>query len=87
MPATIPKVHHKICIHKDGKKRWGGGGAPLGQSIKYGAPLAGARRVGLVRIGLISLINLLKETETGLAYSAGPAPAKGARRGSRSAGS
>ena len=34
MPATIPKVHHKICIHEDGKKKWGGGGAPLGQSIK-----------------------------------------------------
>ena len=39
MPATIPKVHHKICIHEDGKKKWGGGGAPLGQSIKSGHPL------------------------------------------------
>ena len=39
MPATIPKVHHKTYIHKDGKKKWGGGGAPLGQSIKSGHPL------------------------------------------------
>ena len=34
VPATIPKVHYKTCIHKDGKKKWGGGGALLGQSIK-----------------------------------------------------
>ena len=34
MPATIPKVHHKTYVHKDGKKKWGGGGAPLGQSIE-----------------------------------------------------
>ena len=39
MPVKIPKVHHKICIHEDGKKKWGGGGAPLGQSIKSGHPL------------------------------------------------
>ena len=38
MPATIPKVHHKTYIHKDGKKKWGGGGAPLGQSIESAAP-------------------------------------------------
>ena len=38
MPATIPKVHHKTYIHKDGKKKWGGGGAPLGQSIESGHP-------------------------------------------------
>ena len=44
-------------------------------AIKYGAPLAGAGRVGLLTFGLIRLISLLKETERGLAHSPGPGPA------------
>ena len=39
-------------------------------ALEYGAPLAGARRVDRKLVSLISLINLLKETERGLAHSA-----------------
>ena len=42
------------------------------EAIEYGAPIAGARRVSRTVgvVSLISLINLLKDTERGFAHSA-----------------
>ena len=44
-------------------------------AFEYGAPPAGASRVRLLLVSLISLTSLLKETERGLAHSPCPGPA------------
>ena len=39
MPATIPKVHHKICIHEDGKKSGAAVAPPWSNQLNNSIPL------------------------------------------------